>query len=102
MTSRLPDRSGALRPSAASDDLEADRELECPVLTGFDPLVPEQVDDPGDWMAISRHEAPVFYMPKYSEWVVTRFEDCMTALHDTVTFSNAHSITVGSPPEAVA
>jgi cytochrome P450 len=69
----------------------------CPHLDGFDPLLPEQVFDPGFWTARARSECPVFYMPKYGEWVVTRFEDCLAVLNDNKTFSSAHSL-AGSPP----
>ena len=49
----------------------------CPHLDGFDPMLPEQVYDPGYWTARARNEAPVFYLPKYNEWVITRLEDCL-------------------------
>jgi cytochrome P450 len=74
----------------------------CPHLDGFDPLLPDQVYDPAYWTSRARDECPVFYLPKYKEWVVTRFTDCMTVLNDHKRFSNTHSITVGSPPADLA
>jgi cytochrome P450 len=74
----------------------------CPHLDGFDPLLPEQVFDPGYWTGRARDECPVFYLPKYDEWMVTRLEDCLAVLTDNKSFSNANSITVGSPPPGLA
>jgi cytochrome P450 len=103
MSSKQPDtrESGAM--SSAQSETAGDGALaECPHLAGFDPLVPEQVFDPGPWTARARDECPVFYMPAYNEWMVTRFEDCLAVLNDNQTFSNADSITVGSPPPGLA
>src|ERR1700722_205844 len=80
----------------------AQDEASCPHLKGFDPLLHEQVFDPGYWTARAREECPVFYMPQYNEWVVTRFEDCLAVLNDNKSFSNSNSITVGSPPPGLA
>lgn len=91
-------KGGSADHAAAGDDAQADG----PRLEGFDPLLPEQVFDPGHWTARARTECPVFYMPKYNEWVVTRFEDCLAVLNDNKGFSNADSITVGSPPAGLA
>jgi cytochrome P450 len=74
----------------------------CPHLEGFNPLLPDQVHNLAPWMARSREECPVFYMPEYDEWVVTRHEDCLAVLRDTQTFSNSASITVGTPPADMA
>jgi cytochrome P450 len=73
-----------------------------PELPGFDPLVDEQVADPGPWLARARKEAPVFYMPKYREWVITRYRDCAWVLRDTETFSSRDVITVPDPPPELA
>jgi cytochrome P450 len=58
----------------------------CPVLHGFRPLEPEQVDDPGELLALARHEAPVFFAPEFDMYVVTRHEDARRALADHETF----------------
>ena len=63
----------------------------CPRLEGFDPLVPEQVGKPWPWLARARAEVPVFYMPQYDMWCVTRYEDALAVYRDPVTFSNVGS-----------
>lgn len=62
----------------------------CPVVHGetFDPMRPNQVLDPHPWMAAARREAPVFYMPDYGCWCVTRYDDVLAVLKDTDTFSS--------------
>jgi cytochrome P450 len=73
----------------------------CPVLDGFDPLAPDQVGEPFGSLAQARQEAPVFYMPKYDLWCVTRMEDVLTVFKDTTTYSNSHEA-VGQPPAEFA
>jgi cytochrome P450 len=58
----------------------------CPVLHGFRPLEPEQVDDPAELLALARREAPVFFAPEFGMYVVTRHEDARRALADHETF----------------
>lgn len=61
---------------------------ECP----FDPLNPEQLRDPHPWLSQARKAAPVFYVPEVDEWWVTRYDDCLTALRDTATYSSRNVI----------
>ena len=63
----------------------------CPHLAGFDPLIPEQVGNPWPWLARARAEVPVFYMPQYDMWCVTRYEDALAVYRDPITFSNVGS-----------
>jgi cytochrome P450 len=84
----------------SNPDKAAGRER-CPHLDGFDPMLPEQVYDPGYWTERARNEAPVFYLPKYNEWVITRLEDCLEVLTDYRNFSSQNSITVGAPPDSL-
>jgi cytochrome P450 len=58
----------------------------------FDPLEPEQMEDPYPLYARARREEPVFYSPKYGFWVVTRHADLCTLLRDTATFSSAGAL----------
>jgi cytochrome P450 len=75
----------------------------CPHLTGFDPLIPEQNADPFPWFARARREAPVFYMPRYDMWAVTRHADNVTVLRDHSTFSNLGSLNLRvAPPAAMS
>lgn len=66
----------------------------CPVAHGmpFDLLEPAQAGDPMPWLAPAQREAPVFYLEKYDMWCVTRYDDVLTVLRDTETFSSANVI----------
>jgi cytochrome P450 len=72
----------------------------CPYFEGveFDPMVPPQVMQPYPWLAVARRERPVFYMPKYDEWFITRYEDVLGILRDTDRFSNAHTVELQDLP----
>lgn len=74
----------------------------CPVLPGFDPLAPSIVADPYAWLARARREAPIFYIPEYGEWCVTRHADCEEILRDPVTYSSREMIQSLPPPADVA
>jgi cytochrome P450 len=76
-------------------------DFQCPVVHGrpFDPLEPEQVADPFPWLAVAQAETPIFYMDKYDLWCVSRYEDVLTVLKDTATFSSASVIRVLLEPE---
>jgi len=71
----------------------------CPHLDGFDPLIQEQVADPAEFMAKARKEVPVFFLPDYNVWVVTRYEDVATVMADTKTFSSANMLRPPAVPE---
>ena len=73
----------------------------CPVFHGFDPLAkPEQLADPALALKGAREEAPVFFMPQYGLWCMTRYEDVREAFRDSATYSNASTIRVPDvPPE---
>lgn len=72
-----------------------------PVFEAFDPLAhPEQLADPGLALKEARKDAPLFFMPKYGLWVMTRYEDVREAFRDSATYSNASTIRVPDvPPE---
>lgn len=71
----------------------------CPHLDGFDPLDGEQVTNPWPLLKKARAEVPVFYMPAYDQWCVTRHEDVSEVYRDLETFSNqgAHEMRVPIP-----
>jgi cytochrome P450 len=82
-------------PSAASSSAEASvappgAVPRCPVVNGvpYDPMREDQILDPHPWLSAARREAPVFYMPEYDEWCVTRHADILDVLRDTKTFSS--------------
>jgi cytochrome P450 len=88
-----PDSEG----EAGADVLDQSK---CPHFEGvaFDPMVPPQVMQPYPWLAVARREQPVFYMPQYNEWFVTRYEDILEIIRDTSRFSNAHTVELQDLP----
>ena len=72
----------------------------CPIHNGkpFDPLDPDQVEDPFPWMAEARGSAPVFYLEKYDVWCVTRYADVDQVLRDTESISSANAIKIRPLP----
>jgi cytochrome P450 len=77
----------------------------CPVVGGqpFDPLDPQQAGDPYRWLAKAQRDTPVFHMPEYDLWCVTRYEDILDVLRDTETYSSRNVVPLppGSPPSLV-
>jgi cytochrome P450 len=73
---------------------------QCPYFEGvaFDPMLPAQVTHPYPWLAVARREQPVFYMPQYDEWFITRYEDVLRIIGDTDRFSNAHTVELQDLP----
>lgn len=72
--------------------------LGCPVLDGFDPLIPAQVADPYPWYDRARSECPVFFIPQYGLYCVTRYADAVPVLRDPATFSSSSSTDYQRPP----
>ncbi len=72
----------------------------CPFQNGkpFDPLDPDQVEDPFPWMAEARRSAPVFYLEKYDVWCVTRYADVDQVLRDTENISSSNAIRIRPLP----
>jgi cytochrome P450 len=87
-------------PTDAIDpkDLEAAR---CPAIPEFDPVDGEHLVDPFPLLADARREAPVFYMPAYDMWCVTRHVDVLSIYRDPITYSNigSHDLLVPVPEE---
>jgi cytochrome P450 len=73
--------------SAAGVPADAPR---CPFVDHrpFAPLEPDQVTNPFPWLERARRETPVFYMPEYGEWCITRHEHILAVIKDTETFSS--------------
>ena len=73
----------------------------CPVVhgVGFDPMKIDQIINPHPWLSVARRESPVFYMPEYDSWCVTRYEDVLSVLRDTSTFSSARVVEPRDWPE---
>ena len=83
--------------------------LECPVSKQkvsdiYNPLNPDQSQNPFGIYERSRQEQPVFFSSIYQMWVVTKYQDVLQILKDTDTFSSLGIITVNRenfPPEVV-
>jgi cytochrome P450 len=67
----------------------------------FDPLSPDQLEDPYPLYARLRHEYPVFYAENYGFWVVTRYDDVVTASKSHRAFSSINALTSVEPPPEV-
>lgn len=74
----------------------------CPVLEEFDPLDPAQVADPYPVLSKARREVPVFFVPDYDMWCVTRYEDIETVLRDTETYTSADFVGMPEFPPEIA
>lgn len=70
----------------------------------FNPMAPDQLEDPYPLYARARRERPVFYAEQLDVWVVTRYADVVAALRDTERFSSVGSLEAKTtlPPEATA
>ena len=72
---------------------------ECPHMGDFDPGKAPDVYDPWPTLARARDEQPVFLLPQYGMWVVTRYADVREALRDIETFSSGAHINFPPVPE---
>ncbi len=70
-----------------------------PVLGPFNPFLPEHRRDPyATWRKL-REETPVFYSRGFGAWILTRYEDCDSALRDSnfTTDRNKTALVRGHP-----
>jgi cytochrome P450 len=73
--------------------------MTAPILPArFDPLSPEQRENPYDVLALARRERPVFYVSELDLWVVTRHEDVVAVLKDHVSFSSTGALRSAAGP----
>jgi len=72
------------------------------VSTRFDPLSPEQRENPFDILATARRDQPVFHVPALDLWVVTRYDDVLAVLKDHHTFSSTGALKSAPLPDEVA
>ena len=72
----------------------------CPVLHGFNPMDPTQIDDPGPLMAIARRDAPVFFSPEFGCYVVARHEDVTRIMSDMRLFAGLTLTELEVPEQA--
>ncbi len=63
-----------------------------PQFEPFKPFAQTQLNDPYPVLARARTEQPVFYVPEFDFWVVTRYEDINRILGQPMIFSNAAAL----------
>ncbi len=68
----------------------------------FDPVSPEQRENPFDVLAAARRDQPVFHVPALDLWVVTRYDDVLAVLKDHDTFSSTGALKSAPMPDEVA
>lgn len=69
-------------------------------LAEFNPVAPDQIDDPYALYELARREQPVFFSPLYRMWIVTRYDDVGVVLKDAARFTSAGSLKARPlPPE---
>ena len=68
----------------------------------FDPVSPEQRENPFDVLAAARRDQPVFHVPALDLWVVARYDDVLAVLKDHDTFSSAGALKSAPMPDEVA
>jgi len=54
----------------------------------FDPWAPDVLEDPYPYFAQLRAEAPVVHIEAHDLWMITRYDDLLSAVRDTATFSS--------------
>jgi cytochrome P450 len=60
----------------------------------FNPFFGPFVDDPAPVFARARAEEPVFFSPVLNSWVVTRYQDVVTAVRDPERFSSFEILSI--------
>ncbi|MDC0676012.1 cytochrome P450 [Nannocystis radixulma] len=60
--------------------------------TAFNPMAPDQIDDPYPLYARARRERPVFFAESLGAWVVTRYADIAAVARDTERFSSTGAL----------
>lgn len=64
----------------------------------FNPMAPEQLDNPYPLYARMRRERPVFHSPMFDLWVVTRYADISEVERDTARFSSVGALDARAEP----
>ncbi|MBW2501094.1 MAG: cytochrome P450 [Deltaproteobacteria bacterium] len=59
----------------------------------YSPFLPEVMEDPFPFYRRLRDEQPVYYMPTYNAWVLSRFDDIWTATEQPEIFTTIHGTT---------
>lgn len=64
----------------------------------FNPMAPDQIEDPYPIYGRLRRELPVFHSPAFDLWVVTRYADISEVEKDPARFSSAGALDARSEP----
>jgi cytochrome P450 len=68
----------------------------------YDPFLPKNQDNPYPFYKILRDEHPAYYVEARDIWMITRYEDVMSVLQDTTTWSSqANGNVINDNPERV-
>jgi cytochrome P450 len=67
----------------------------------FDPTRPAYRADPYPSLARLRRDEPVHWSTNLRAWVLTRYDDCAAALHDSARFTTDPARTTGARAEAI-
>lgn len=68
------------------------------VVAAFNPMAPDQMENPYAMYARLRRERPVFYSPMFDLWVVTRYADIAEVERDTERFSSVGALDARAEP----
>jgi len=67
-------------------------------VAAFNPMAPDQMENPYPLYARLRRERPVFYSPMFDLWVVTRYVDIAEVERDTARFSSVGALDAKAEP----
>jgi cytochrome P450 len=95
-----------MHTTEAASDGDDRTEAKCPHLVDYQPLSPDELQDPYPMFRWARNSAPVFYSdvshtPGVGMWSIARHDDILAALRDTETFSSAGQRSPARPPEHI-
>ena len=68
------------------------------VAGAFNPMAPDQIENPYPLYTRLRREQPVFYSPMFGLWVVTRYADIAEVERDTERFSSVGALDARAEP----
>jgi cytochrome P450 len=68
------------------------------LVAAFNPMAPDQMENPYPLYARMRRERPVFHSPMFDLWVVTRYADIAEVERDTSRFSSVGALDAKAEP----
>ncbi|NMO22667.1 cytochrome P450 [Pyxidicoccus fallax] len=68
------------------------------LVAAFNPMAPDQVENPFPMYVRLRQERPVFYSAMFDLWVVTRYDDISEVEKDTARFSSVGALDARAEP----